>query len=263
MVTRDNGESNFSVLAAVDLLGEQAVRLERGRFDRVVACERDPEALVRRFSAAGAELVHVVDLDGARSGSIRPELVRRLVHAAAPTLVQASGGIRTADDALAVLEAGAARVVIGTAAVAGRTSLAEFVETLGNRLVVALDARAGHVATRGWTSSADLSVEDAVARCVAAGVPRLLCTAVERDGTLSGPDLELLTSVVEWSGLPVVAAGGVRSAADLDAIERIGCEGAIVGRALLEGQMPLSELRVGATRSRARSPAPWQRSAGP
>jgi len=230
------------VIPAVDVLGEDAVRLERGEFDRVVARETDPAALVRRFADAGASLIHVVDLDGARTGRMRPQLIHALSSAAAPARVQASGGVRSPADARALVEAGAERVVVGTAAFAEPASLARFREELGDRLVVAVDVRDGRVVVAGWNVETPLAVEEAVDRCVGAGVPRLHCTAVERDGTLSGPDLELLALVVDRSGLPVVAAGGIRSTADLSAVEQLGCEGAIVGRALLDGRLPLSVL---------------------
>lgn len=231
----------FQLIPAVDLLGEEAVRLERGDYQRVTLREADPEALVTRFVEAGARLVHVVDLDGARSGRLRPELIGRLAAAAAPAEVQASGGIRSVADAEALLAAGAARVVVGTAAFATEDAVARFAATLGAALVVAIDVREGRVAARGWRDETGLGVAEAVDRCAAAGVARLLCTAIERDGTLEGPDLALLRQVVA-SGIPVLAAGGVASEADVAAIEETGCEAAIVGRALLEGRIPLSAL---------------------
>ncbi|HEY6032349.1 MAG TPA: HisA/HisF-related TIM barrel protein [Gaiellaceae bacterium] len=231
----------FQLIPAVDLLGEEAVRLERGDYERVTLREADPEALVARFVEAGARLVHVVDLDGARSGRLRPELIGRLAAAAAPAEVQASGGIRSVADAEALLAAGAARVVVGTAAFATEDAVARFAAALGAALVVAIDVREGRVAARGWRDETGLGVAEAVDRCAAAGVARLLCTAIERDGTHEGPDLALLRQVVA-SGIPVLAAGGVASEADVAAIEEAGCEAAIVGRALLEGRIPLSAL---------------------
>jgi phosphoribosylformimino-5-aminoimidazole carboxamide ribotide isomerase len=241
MLTR-NDEAQFAVIPAVDLVGEEVVRLERGEFDRVVAREPDPAEYVGRLVEAGARLVHVVDLDGARTGHPRPELVRRLVEAAAPAAVQASGGVRSLEDARSLLEAGASRIVVGTAAFAEPDALERYASAFGDRLVVAVDVREGLVAVRGWQRQTGITAEEAAERCAAAGVSRLLCTAVERDGTLSGPDLDLLRTVRERSGLPVLAAGGVRSRDDLDAIEETGCEGAIVGRALLEARLPLAIL---------------------
>lgn len=231
----------FQLIPAVDLLGEEAVRLERGDYARVTLREADPEAVVVRFVEAGARLVHVVDLDGARSGRLRPDLIGRLATAAAPAQVQASGGIRSVDDAEALLAAGAARVVVGTAAFAEEDAAARFAAALGEALVVAVDVRDGRVAARGWRDETGLGVDEAVARCAAAGVARLLCTAIERDGTLEGPDLALLRDVAA-SRIPVLAAGGVSSEADVAAIAETGCEAAIVGRALLEGRIPLAAL---------------------
>jgi phosphoribosylformimino-5-aminoimidazole carboxamide ribotide isomerase len=232
----------FQVIPAVDLLGDDAVRLEQGDYARVTLRESDPAALVRRFAEAGAALVHVVDLDGARSGRLRPDLITALVEAAAPAHVQASGGIRSVADAQSLLAAGAQRVIVGTAAFAEDGALGRFASALGGALVVAIDCRDGRIAVRGWGESTGLEVDEALDRCVAAGVVRLHCTAIDRDGTLAGPDLPLLRRVVERSRLAVVAAGGVSSEADLEAIEQTGCEGAVVGRALLEGRVPLSAI---------------------
>jgi phosphoribosylformimino-5-aminoimidazole carboxamide ribotide isomerase len=221
----------IEVIPAVDVLGAGAVRLHRGEYDRVVERAGDPIALARRLAAEGARRIHLVDLDGARSGAVRPELVREVVAAAAPAPVQASGGIRSAADAEALLAAGADRVVVGTAAFPDPEPWAT---ALGGRLVVALDVREGRIRTAGWTAEAGLELADAVARCLAAGVARVLCTQIDRDGTLAGPDLELVRGVAA-SGLRVLAAGGVRSPADVAALADAGAEAAIVGRALLNG----------------------------
>jgi phosphoribosylformimino-5-aminoimidazole carboxamide ribotide isomerase len=225
----------------VDVLGEDAVRLRQGRYDDVVSRPGDPATVAARLARAGAALIHLVDLDGARSGRIRSELVARVVETAAPTAVQASGGIRSVEDAEALLAAGARRVVVGTAAFAAADAAARFAAALGDRLVVAVDVRAGRVRMAGWTEEG-LPVDTALERCVDAGVTRVLCTAVERDGTLAGPDLDLLAQVCA-SGLPVLAAGGIRSEDELRAVAAVGCEGAIVGRALLEGGLPLGVLQ--------------------
>ena len=234
-------EESFQVLPAVDLLGEEAVRLEQGDFGRV-ATRAQPEELVRRFAAAGARLIHVVDLDGARRGLIRADVIGRLAEAAGSAKLQASGGIRSPADAERLLAAGAARVVVGTAALAEPGALDEFAAELGDRLVVAIDVRGGRVSVRGWLEDTGLAPAEVAARCAAAGVPRILCTAIERDGMLGGPDLDLLREVRDASSLPVLAAGGISSEADLAAVAVTGCEGAVVGRALLDGSLPLSSV---------------------
>jgi len=224
----------MQVIPAIDLLGREAVRLQQGDYERVSQFG-EPAELAAQFAADGARWIHVVDLDGARAGQIRPVVVAALVHASSPASVQASGGVRSVADAKTLLRAGASRVVVGTAA---WTLLDDLVASLGDTLVVALDVRDGVVHTRGWTESA-LELDQAIDRCTAGGVSRLLCTAIERDGMLEGPEVELVRHVVERSGLPVLAAGGIRSEADIDALEQAGAEGAIVGRALLDGTIQL------------------------
>jgi phosphoribosylformimino-5-aminoimidazole carboxamide ribotide isomerase len=222
-------KAGIDVLPAVDVLGAGAVRLHQGDYDEVVEQAGDPVELARRWAAEGATRIHLVDLDGARSGAVRPGLVRDIVAAATPAVVQASGGIRSLDDAHALLGAGADRVVVGTAAFPAPTPWAD---ALGEQLVVALDVRDGLIRTAGWTAEAGLELADAIRLCLAAGVIRVLCTAIERDGTLAGPDLGLVERVAA-SGLRVLAAGGVRSPEDVSALAQAGAEAAVVGRALL------------------------------
>jgi phosphoribosylformimino-5-aminoimidazole carboxamide ribotide isomerase len=219
----------IEVIPAVDVLGEGAVRLHQGDYDSVVERAGEPVTLARRFAEAGARRVHLVDLDGARSGRVRPELVRAVAEAAAPAALQASGGIRSIQDAAALLAAGADRVIVGTAAVG---EPAPWAEAFGARLAIALDVRDGQVRTAGWTEGSGLPLDEAVRRCGAAGVVRVLCTAIDRDGTLAGPDLALVEKVAA-SGLSVLAAGGVRTPDDVAALAAAGAEAAVVGRALL------------------------------
>src|SRR5579862_1860384 len=231
-------DSSIEVIPAVDVLGEGAVRLHRGDYAEVVERPGDPVELARSFAAAGATRIHLVDLDGARTGRVRPELVQAVAAAVAPAALQASGGIRALADAEALLAAGADRVIVGTAAF---PDPGPWVTSLGDRLVVALDVHDGRVRTAGWTE-AGLALTEAVDRCVHAGVGRVLCTAIDRDGTLTGPDLELVANVA-GSGLRVLAAGGIRSPADVAELAAAGAEAAVVGRALVSASSGLRGAR--------------------
>ena len=213
----------IDVIPAVDVLGSEAVRLRQGDYDSVVERADDPVALARRWAAAGARRIHLVDLDGARAGRVRPELVGAVARAGLP--VQASGGIRSLADARALLAAGADRVIVGTAAWPDPTPWFE----LGDALVLALDVRDGQVRAAGWTEAAGISFADAIE--LAAG-RRVLVTAIDRDGTLAGPDIGLVAAAAA-TGAQVLAAGGVRSPEDVRELAAAGAEAAVVGRALL------------------------------
>lgn len=216
----------IEVIPAVDVLGEEAVRLHKGSYDNVVDRADDPVELAARWVESGARRVHLVDLDGARSGRVRPDLVRTVAERITPVPLQASGGIRSLADARALIAAGAERVIVGTAAWPDPTAWFE----LGDALVLALDVRDGQIRAAGWTKATGLSVREAAER---AGSARVLVTGIDRDGTLAGPDLELVRTVSAM-GLRVLAAGGVRSVADVQALAAAGAEAAVVGRALLQ-----------------------------
>src|SRR5688572_3592951 len=201
----------FTIYPAVDVLGGRVVRLREGRREQVTVEGGDPVAAAVRFAAAGASWLHLVDLDGAFAAAPDLELVRRVAAAGVP--VQVGGGYRSLELVDAALEAGAARVLVGTAALDERF-LRHAVLRFGAALAVAVDARDGEVAVEGWTSGGAVRPRELADRCAALGVSRLLVTATRRDGTLEGPDLELLADVLE-AGLPLIAAGGVSSLDDL------------------------------------------------
>jgi phosphoribosylformimino-5-aminoimidazole carboxamide ribotide isomerase len=219
------------VVPAVDVLEGRAVRLVQGDYDRVGVEAGDPLELVRRAAAASPPFVHVVALGAARDGGAPVELARAVVAAAAPVRVQLGGGVRSVTDVDALRAAGVARVMIGTAAF-GETPLAAFGD-----VVVAVDVADGIVRTRGWLGSSGLTTREALERCVAAGVTKVLCTAVARDGTAAGPDLELLREARSLFPGELLAAGGIRDDADVDALAALGVDGCVVGRAWLEGKV--------------------------
>jgi phosphoribosylformimino-5-aminoimidazole carboxamide ribotide isomerase len=230
-------QDRFEVIPAVDVLDGRAVRLHQGRREAVTLEAGDPVGLARRFAADGATRLHVVDLDGAFSGAPTVGLLERLAAVGLP--VQVGGGYRTVSALQLALETGADRVVVGTAA-HEPGFLERALAVAGNRLVVAIDVKDGRVATEGWRELADATPDELARRCAAVGVARLLVTNTSRDGSLAGPDVDLLARVVA-AGLRVVAAGGVATVDDLHAVRRSGCEAAVTGSALLAGRFTLQE----------------------
>ena len=228
----------FAIIPAVDVLDGRAVRLHQGAYDRIELDAGDPLSLVRRAASHRPPLVHVVALAAARDGGAPLELAAAVVEAAAPVPVQLGGGIRSVADARALGAAGVERVVIGTAAF-GPTALEEFVDALGEHVAVAIDVADGVVRSAGWRESTRLTTSAALDRCTAAGVGTVVCTAIDRDGTRTGPDLELLRGVRARFGGRVLAAGGIRDAADVEAVRELGLDGVVVGRAWLDGTLIL------------------------
>jgi phosphoribosylformimino-5-aminoimidazole carboxamide ribotide isomerase len=228
----------FTVYPAIDVLDGRVVRLEQGERGRVTVEGGDPLEAAARFRDEGAAWLHLVDLDGAFSSTPSLELLAGVAATGVP--VQVGGGYRELGAVQRALDAGAARVLVGTAAL-DPSFLRAAVERFGSCLAVAVDVRDGFVAVEGWTRAASVSARELAVTCAAAGAQRLLVTSTRRDGTLAGPDLELLELVLEASGLPVIAAGGVSSLEDLRLLRELGCEGAVVGSALWRGRFTLAE----------------------
>jgi phosphoribosylformimino-5-aminoimidazole carboxamide ribotide isomerase len=227
----------FEVIPSIDLLDGTVVRLQRGSFDDVTVYSDDPLETAVRWETEGADRLHVVDLDGARSGAPKQRDVIETLLAELKIPVQVAGGIRNIEDAAAYAESGADRVVIGTL---DDALLDAAVQTLGPRLVVAVDARDREVRVSGWQQGTGENVIDACRRFAAAGVVRLLVTDIGRDGVLQGPNVELYREIVDAAQVPVLASGGVSSVDDLKALAAVeGVEGAIVGKALYTGAVQL------------------------
>jgi len=235
----------FELLPAIDLRAGRVVRLRRGDFDRETVFDDDPIAVAERFAEAGATWIHLVDLDGARAGRpVQAGLVARIVERVGErTRCQVAGGLRTVEAVATALAAGAARVVVGTAVLEDPDLAGELVGRHGaERIVVALDVRDGLALGEAWRpGAAGRPVEAALEALAQVGVARFAVTAIERDGLLAGPDLGLLGRLVALDRGAIIASGGISSIADLHAARRLGCAGAIVGRALYEGQLELGE----------------------
>ena len=226
----------MQVIPAVDILEGRVVRLLHGDYGQVTRYSDDPVEVAGQWLEQGADLVHVVDLSGARTGDPDRRIWGGMSEAGIP--FQVGGGIRNAETARAALASGARRVVMGTAAVWNPAALGEVGEV--ERVVAALDVRAGRARGAGWLDEGR-SVPEALRGLREAGVVRLLVTGIERDGAMKGPDLELLAQVGILSEMAVIASGGVGTLSDLEAVAALGCEAVIVGRALYEGRFSLRE----------------------
>ena len=226
----------LQVIPAVDVLDGAVVRLTHGDFDRVTVYDTDPIARARQWMEEGADLVHVVDLDGARNGTPSVDLWERMAEAG--VRFQVGGGLRTADLAERALAAGAERVVLGTAAVWDPAVLGSISDP--SRVVAAVDVRDGRATGAGWLDEGR-NTPEVLADLAAHGVGRLLVTGIGRDGTMQGPEMALLDEAVSDGRFRVIASGGVGTLDDLRRVAELGCEGVIIGRALYESRFTLDE----------------------
>jgi phosphoribosylformimino-5-aminoimidazole carboxamide ribotide isomerase len=240
---------------AIDIREGRAVRLLRGDYARETVYDADPAEAARRWAGEGAKLLHVVDLDGAKAGAPRNLDAVRRIAATVACPIQVGGGLRTDESVAAVFAAGAARAVVGTAALGDPDFLQAMLNAYGDRIVVSVDARDGKAMLEGWTESSEVAAADAVADLSRRGVARFLCTAIEVDGTMEGPALAQLNSIAAATSSQVIASGGVGRLSHLETLARDAApnvEGVVVGRALYERRFSVAEaiaaLRQGPSR---------------
>jgi phosphoribosylformimino-5-aminoimidazole carboxamide ribotide isomerase len=229
---------------AIDIRGGQAVRLLQGDYARETTYDADPVDAALRWAGEGAEFLHVVDLDGAKAGEPQNLDAIERIAAAIECPIQVGGGLRETGSVQAVLEAGADRVVIGTAAIKDPEFLDAMLAAYRDQVVVSVDARDGRVAVEGWTEAGKEGVVEAVAALGKRGVARFLCTAIEVDGTMEGPALDLLNEIAAATSAHVIASGGVGDLTHLESLASsmpANLEGAIVGRALYEQKFTVAE----------------------
>jgi phosphoribosylformimino-5-aminoimidazole carboxamide ribotide isomerase len=232
------------LLPAIDILDGKAVRLARGEFDERTTYDTDPLDAARRWVEGGAHSLHIVDLDGARDGApANLEHVRRITGEL-DVQVQLGGGLRTADAVRDALAAGASRIVLGTAAYSDVDLLDQVVQEHGDRVVVSVDARGGRLATAGWTEQTEVPAESVIERLGHRGVRRYVYSSIERDGMLTGPDLEAAERIAQVVRGSFVYSGGISSLEDLSALaalRQVNLAGVIVGKALYEQRFGIAE----------------------
>ena len=240
--------NGFTVYPAIDIRAGRVVRLQQGDYDRETRYPDEPLDVARRYTDGGATWLHVVDLDAARGGGYTLAPLLRRLRRETGLRVQTGGGVRSRRDVEEILEAGAERVVVGSLAVREPGTVLDWLARFGrDRITVALDARlddAGtwRLPTAGWTQDSGVELHALLARYVANGLSHLLCTDIDRDGMLAGPNLALYAAIARQAPqVRVQASGGVRDGADVAAARAAGCAGVVLGKALLDGRMAVAD----------------------
>jgi len=229
----------MEILPAIDLRGGRCVRLRQGRYDDETVFDEDPVAVARRFEAAGAKWLHIVDLDGARRGEPKNLAPVRQIVEAVGMQVELGGGIRTTEAAGEILAMGVRRVVVGTRAVREPAWLRELAGKFPGRAALGLDARGGRVAVEGWESETRRAAAEVLATIHHLALAAIIYTDIARDGMMSGPNVEATAELVKASPFPVIASGGVTTVDDIRRLKEVGAAGTIIGRALYEAKITL------------------------
>lgn len=231
----------MNIFPAIDLYGGKVVRLYKGDYDKMTVYSSDPVGVACSFADAGAKYLHLVDLEGARSGECPNFEVIREIALKSGLKIEIGGGIRTADVIKRYLEAGVMRVILGTAAVQNSEFLESSLAVWGDRIAVGVDVRDGKVAVKGWTELSDFDVYTYMDRLQSLGVSTVICTDISKDGVLGGTNRELYRSLSEKYSIDIVASGGVTTAEDIKVLCEMKLYGAILGKALYAGKIDLSE----------------------
>jgi phosphoribosylformimino-5-aminoimidazole carboxamide ribotide isomerase len=231
------------IIPAIDLKDGRCVRLLQGRKSEMTVYNENPVEVAREFAAAGAEMIHVVDLDGAFNESASPNraVVREIIQAI-EVPIEFGGGVRTIEDVRELCNAGVARIVLGTVAAESPDALQKFVDEFASRICVGIDARDGRVMTRGWETATPIHATDLARSVAECGVERIIYTDIARDGALVGPNIQQTLAVAEAANVRVTASGGVSSLDDIKRLRDVGdarVDSVIVGKALYEGKFRL------------------------
>ncbi|MCP9850161.1 1-(5-phosphoribosyl)-5-[(5-phosphoribosylamino)methylideneamino]imidazole-4-carboxamide isomerase [Cyanobium sp. Morenito 9A2] len=249
----------MQIIPAIDLLEGSCVRLHQGDYDRVTHFNDDPVAQALEWQRQGAERLHLVDLDGARSGEPINDAAVKAITAALSIPVQLGGGVRSAERAEELLAWGLDRVILGTVALEQPELVDELAARHPGRIVVGIDAKDGKVATWGWIEASTVEATELAARFGGSGIAAIISTDIATDGTLAGPNLQALAAMACASSVPVIASGGVGDLADLLSLLSLGplgVEGVIVGRALYDGRVDLGEALEAIGPARLQDPIP-------
>ena len=231
----------MKIFPAIDLFGGQAVRLYKGDYDQMTVYDPQPLHTVRKFEAAGASCLHLVDLEGAKTGQTTNLPTIEKLAAETGLFIEVGGGSRTMDTVRRYLDAGAGRVILGTAAVTDPDFLARAVQTYGEKIAVGADLKDGKVAIKGWLETTGQTGEAFLEQMEALGVKTVICTDIAKDGAMEGTNRALYKTLAEKFSMDIIASGGVSSLEDIAALKALGAAGAIIGKAYYTGAIDLAE----------------------
>ena len=229
------------ILPAIDLYDKKAVRLYKGDYEKMTVYSENPIEVALAFRAAGAEYIHMVDLEGALDGTTPNFDIVAQVAKESGLKVEIGGGIRTEETVKRYLDVGVERVILGTAALMDEAFLQDMVDKYGAHIAVGVDCRDGYVAIKGWTEVSNVSCEDFLSKLQTMGVRTVICTDISKDGAMSGTNRELYKHLNETFDLNLIASGGVTDLSDIEALRDMGMYGAIVGKAYYTGAIDLKE----------------------
>ncbi len=231
----------MKIFPAIDLIGGQAVRLVKGDYNQKTVYNSDPVQVAKSFYLKGAEYLHLVDLDGAKSGNTDNFQVIKQIVSESGLKVEIGGGIRNIETVEKYLSIGVLRVIIGTAAITNPDFLDDALQKYGEKIAVGVDIKDGYVATHGWTEVSDVSCEEFVEKMQQKGVKTIICTDISKDGMMSGTNLELYKDLSEKFSIDITASGGVSTLEDVKTLNDMNMYGAILGKALYTGAIDLKE----------------------
>ncbi|MGE8206460.1 1-(5-phosphoribosyl)-5-[(5-phosphoribosylamino)methylideneamino]imidazole-4-carboxamide isomerase [Heyndrickxia sp. NPDC080065] len=234
----------MKVIPAIDLINGSCVRLYQGDFSKTTEVASNPKSQLLRFIEDGAEMIHIVDLDGARIGSPKQfELINTLTSLS-KVPIEVGGGVRDLETIEKYISIGVSRIVLGTSALEDQMFLKDALTQYNNQIVIGIDAKNGKVAARGWEMVSEVNYIDFAKKMEQLGVQTIIYTDITKDGTMSGPNLEELEQISKAVSCTIVASGGIRSVEDLHSLSEIGISEAIVGKAIYEGKVKLQGERI-------------------
>lgn len=232
----------MQIYPAIDIKNGQCVRLRQGRFDEMTVYGDDPLKVAENWVKSGATYIHIVDLDGARLGTSYNNDVIRDIASKFNIPVQTGGGVRSMRDIEEKLSLGVSRVVLGTVAVKNPEIVSEAVKAYGEKIAVGIDAVSGRVAVNGWEEVSKISALELCKKMCEYGVKTIVYTDITKDGMMVGPNIETTREIVETTGINIIASGGISTMADLENVESIGASGTIIGKALYQGALKLTNV---------------------